>query len=194
MRATGPKVIASTATIRRAGHQTQGSVRPRDATVSAPGTRRSRLVFRRRGDRRNERDRDSTSGLMAPGTSHTTLMVRAYARCFSRRSILDGQRTTSRTPTGPCVGYFNSLRVLGGARMQVQDDVSDRIELIAGTTSCAPRDPDRGSRLTSREASEQHPEPSRTDGSRACPDDDATRRHPRDEHDLGGCGHRPARD
>ena len=34
-------------------------------------------------------------------------------------------------PYWTLVGYFNSLRVLGAARMQVQDDVHDWLE-IAG--------------------------------------------------------------
>jgi hypothetical protein len=37
-----------------------------------------------------------------------------------------------RDPYWTLVGYFNSLRVLGGARMQVQDDVAEgRIPTVA---------------------------------------------------------------
>ena len=61
-------------------------------------------------------------GLMAPGTSHATLMVRTYAALLQAAHELDGT-DEARDPYWTLVGYFNSLRVLGGARMQVQDDV-----------------------------------------------------------------------
>lgn len=51
------------------------------------------------------------------------------------------------------VGYFNSLRVLGGARMQVQDDVGDRLELLAQATGAKPRRIESRIELTSREPS-----------------------------------------
>ncbi len=119
-----PKVVASTATIRRAGEQSMGlfargvrqfpppGLEPRDnwfAQAAPPdevGTRRY-------------------VGLMAPGASHSMLMIRTYA------SLLDsaGQKGCSSAvdPYWTLVGYFNSLRVLGAARMQVQDDVQDAL-------------------------------------------------------------------
>jgi hypothetical protein len=124
-----PKVIASTATIRRAQEQSRGlfaremrqfpppGIDPDDnwfATVAPPS---------RRGPRRYV-------GLMAAGVSQATLMIRAYA------ALLDA---AARPEPGPAVdpywtliGYFNSLRVLGAARMQVQDDVQDRLRLLSG--------------------------------------------------------------
>ena len=58
-------------------------------------------------------------GVIAPGTSQATLMVRLYA------ALLQGAATPRQTRRikdayWTLVGYFNSLRVLGGARMQVK--------------------------------------------------------------------------
>ncbi len=62
-------------------------------------------------------------GLMAPGASQTTLLVRTYAALLQAALELDGRDEVT-DPYWTLVGYFNSLRVLGGARMQVQDDVA----------------------------------------------------------------------
>ena len=69
---------------------------------------------------------------MAPGTSQTTLLVRAYAALLQAAIELDAS-SAIKDPYWTLVGYFNSLRVLGGARMQVQDDVNDRLELLSAS-------------------------------------------------------------
>src|SRR5256886_7690446 len=92
---------------------------------------------------------------MAPGTSQTTLLVRTYAAILQAAAELDGSPAV-RDPYWTLVGYFNSLRVLGGARMQVQDDVSDRLHLIADQDP-RPLDPDSRIELTSRESSGEVP-------------------------------------
>ena len=91
-------------------------------------------------------------GLMAPGASQATLMIRTYAALLQSALDLEGT-DEARDPYWTLVGYFNSLRVLGGARMQVQDDVGDRLRLIAGDDE--PRYARTGLRieLTSREPS-----------------------------------------
>ena len=72
-------------------------------------------------------------GVTAPGTSQTTLLVRTYAALLQAAQELEGSDTI-KDPYWTLVGYFNSLRVLGGARMQVQDDVNDRLELLMLST------------------------------------------------------------
>ena len=58
---------------------------------------------------------------------------------------LDGAATSVQDPYWTLVGYFNSLRVLGGARMQVQDDVAGphraarRHDGVAAATSSSDR-------------------------------------------------------
>ena len=93
---------------------------------------------------------------MAPGTSQATLMIRTYASLLQSASTLDGS-DEARDPYWTLVGYFNSLRVLGGARMQVQDDVADRLQLIAGDDEPAHARPGFAIELTSRESSSEIP-------------------------------------
>ncbi|KAB7757801.1 hypothetical protein MPHL43072_14340 [Mycolicibacterium phlei DSM 43072] len=67
---------------------------------------------------------------MSPGKSQTTLLVRVYAALLQYANVIPGE-PADRDPYWTLVGYFNSLRVLAGARMQVQDDVEERIDLLA---------------------------------------------------------------
>jgi Helicase conserved C-terminal domain len=146
-----PKVIASTATIRRARQQARAlfdrevrqfpppGLDARDsyfAVESPPEIRGTRLYL----------------GLMAPGTSQTTLLVRTYSALLQYTKDLPGD-FAAKDPYWTLVGYFNSLRVLGGARMQVQDDVTDRLGLLANETGTEPRRLENRIELTSREPS-----------------------------------------
>src|SRR5262249_14968564 len=69
-------------------------------------------------------------GVMSPGKSQTTLLVRVYAALLQFAEDIAGE-PADKDPYWPLVGYFNSLSVLAGARMQVQDDVEERIDLLA---------------------------------------------------------------
>lgn len=124
-----PKVIASTATIRRA--QAQGNAlfdRP-VAQFPPPGidSRDSYFAVEAGASKKGNR---RYVGVMSPGKSQTTLLVRVYAALLQYASEIPGE-DADRDPYWTLVGYFNSLRVLAGARMQVQDDVEDRIDLLA---------------------------------------------------------------
>jgi len=61
-------------------------------------------------------------------------------------------------PYWTLIGYFNSLRVLGGARMQVQDDVNDRLDLLSRWHSSNRREIEHRIELTSRESSGDIPD------------------------------------
>jgi len=153
-----PKVIASTATIRRADEQTAGLFDREVRQFPPPGIDAGDSFFAR------EATRDAMGtrlyvGVTAPGTSQTTLLVRTYAALLQGAAEIpapDGIKD----PYWTLVGYFNSLRVLGGARMQVQDDVNDRLELLAAMHSTAKRDIpiERRIELTSREPSGDIPD------------------------------------
>ena len=99
-------------------------------------------------------------------------MVRTYARLLQARRRLDAPRRGKGPVLDAASGYFNSLRVLGGARMQVQDDVVDRIE--AARRRGDARSTRRRDRieLTSRERVRRDPAAPRAHG-RAPPDEDA---------------------
>jgi hypothetical protein len=163
-----PKVIASTATIRRAEQQLEKLFDREMAQFPPQGTdsRDSYFAVEASAERKGTR---LYGGLMAPGTSQTTLMVRVYAALLQAAADLDAPDPAVRDPYWTLVGYFNSLRVLGGARMQVQDDVVDRLELISENGA---RPIPRRVELTSREPSAAIPDRLR-DMSVSHPDEDA---------------------
>jgi len=152
----GPKVIASTATIRRAADQGRGLFNRRVAQFPPPGIDARNSFFAVESDP-GKRGTRMYAGLMAPGTSQTTLLVRVYA------ALLQGAHEIAapdhvKDPYWTLVGYFNSLRVLGGARMQVQDDVEKRIAYLSGLSGLSPRDIEERIELTSRESSADIPQ------------------------------------
>lgn len=143
-----PKVIASTATIRGARSQAKGLFDREVRQFPPPGLEAADSYFAVEASPDTKGTR-LYLGLMAPGTSQTTLLVRAYS------SVLQGAAEITapdavKDPYWTLVGYFNSLRVLSGARMQVQDDVQDRIGQLATLHGTAPRNVDEVIELTSR--------------------------------------------
>ena len=98
---------------------------------------------------------------MAPGSSHATLMIRAYAAALQSASELDGDDSV-RDAYWTLLGYFNSLRVLGSALLQVRDDVVDRVAVNATASGHEPRFTDRTLvppiEMTSRVASSKIPQ------------------------------------
>lgn len=150
------KIVASTATIRRAGRQGIGlfaqetrqfpppALDSRDSyfAVEAPRTKRGSRLY---------------SGLMAPGKSQTTLLIRVYAALLQFAAELPAADDAAKDPYWTLVGYFNSLRVLAGARMAVQDDVGEWMERLALRTKQTARPIDQRIEMTSRESSSKIP-------------------------------------
>lgn len=124
-----PKVVASTATIRRATEQARALFDREVRQFPPPALEVGDSYFARLAPASRKGSRLYV-GLMAPGTSQTTLLVRAYSTLLQRVSEMQAE-AYSKDPYWTLVGYFNSLRVLGGARMAVQDDVDDRMDLLA---------------------------------------------------------------
>lgn len=151
-----PKVIASTATIRRADAQTTGLF-DREVRQFPPAGIDGGDSFFAKITKRAEKGTRLYVGVTAPGTSQTTLLVRTYAALLQAASELDGP-SAIRDPYWTLVGYFNSLRVLGGARMQVQDDVDYRLDLLSRSHGTSKRDIERRIELTSREPSGDIPD------------------------------------
>lgn len=143
-----PKLIASTATIRRATAQME-SVFVREARqFPPPGLDAGNSFF--------AKDADSTTtgtrqyiGVLAQGVTQTYLLVRTYAGLLQAAVELDVANDV-RDAFWTLMGYFNSLRVLGGAAMQVTDDVPAQMQVIAKRHSKAVRELDEPSELTSR--------------------------------------------
>ncbi|MEJ2888852.1 helicase-related protein [Actinomycetospora aeridis] len=151
-----PKVVASTATIRRASAQMR-AVFDRNAAQFPPSGLIAGDTFFSEDAPREEKGTRQYVGVMAPGTSQTTLMVRTYAALLQAAHKVPGDEP-ARDPYWSLVGYFNSLRVLGGAYMQVTDDVPDRLKLIARRAGVEPREVATPMELTSRTTSSDIPE------------------------------------
>jgi len=151
-----PKLIASTATIRRAGRQIRSVFDRSSRLFPPPGFNPNDSFFARPAENLERGDREYV-GVMAPGTSHASLMVRTYA------SLLHTVRTSTNTPDDirdiywTLVGYFNSLRVLGSAYLQVNDDVRGRLRLLASKSDSSVSSSIDLEELTSRQPSSEIP-------------------------------------
>lgn len=151
-----PKVIASTATIRRADAQIAALFDRGARQFPPPGISAADSFFSVEVPP-GEKGTRLYVGVIAPGTSQTTLLVHTYAAILQAAAELDGPPEV-RDPYWTLIGYFNSLRVLGGARMQVQDDVDDRLDLLSRQHSAGKRDIEHRIELTSREPSGDIPD------------------------------------
>ncbi|MGW7594703.1 helicase-related protein, partial [Streptomyces rubiginosohelvolus] len=117
----GPKVIASTATIRRASNQGKMLFDREVAQFPPAGIDARDSWFAVETPRERKASRQYV-GLLTPSTSQATLLVRTYANLLHRAALADvddGVRDAYWT----LVGYFNSLRLLAAAELQVHDDV-----------------------------------------------------------------------
>ncbi|MBM2888544.1 DISARM system helicase DrmA [Leptospira interrogans] len=122
-----PKIIASTATIRRAEHQV-ANLYGRKLKIFPPVALSSKDSFFAREQSINFDD-DSTSGRLylginAPGVSTKTLLVRVYAVLLASAKKEFESDENIADPYMTLLGYFNSLRALGGARRLVEDDIN----------------------------------------------------------------------
>jgi len=125
-----PKVMAATATVRRASRQIQLLYGRRSEQVSLfppPAMNDSETWFA-------EVDPDEASarlylGVAAPGRSMRNILVRVYRTLLAAAaSQYDPQGDPKQTADGymTLAGYFNSLRELGGMRRLVEDEVRAR--------------------------------------------------------------------
>jgi helicase-like protein len=128
-----PKIIASTATIRNAEKQVKALFCRKVCQFPPPGIEYSDSFFAKE-DR--ELPGRTYIGVFTPGTSPTYALVKTFGIILHAGKQVrcpDNVRDAYWT----LMGYFNSLRELGGASIQVEDDVNDYLEF------CAERDGDR---------------------------------------------------
>ncbi|MET7293577.1 helicase-related protein [Streptomyces griseoloalbus] len=143
-----PKVIASTATIRRAADQGR-HLFAREVRQFPPAGLDSRDSWFAVETPREEKATRRYVGLLAPGTSQSTLLIRTYATLLHRAMHAE-TRAEVRDAYWSLVGYFNSLRLLSAAELQVHDDVVAYLELLAEREGVAVRAIANYSELTSR--------------------------------------------
>ena len=125
-----PKVVASTATIRRAGQQVH-SLFHRSLTIFPPAGLDSTDSWFGLEIQPEEAPGRLYMGVFAPGKSVKTALVRVYAMLLSRAKRLHESDPKAGDAYMTLIGYFNSLRELGGAVRLAEDDVPSRIRVLA---------------------------------------------------------------
>jgi len=154
-----PKVVASTATIRRADDQVQGLFAREVRLFPPPGLQAGDSFFAQ-SQPLSVRPGRCYVGVYAPGRSVKTALVRVYAillQVAGEQLLHYGSDAADAYTT--LLGYFNSLRELGGALRLVEDDIVQRLEYLAkrrGEPAREIKNEDR--ELTSRIASYKIPE------------------------------------
>ncbi|MFJ8477432.1 helicase-related protein [Kitasatospora sp. NPDC094011] len=151
-----PKVIASTATIRRADEQGLHLFN-REVCQFPPAGLDSRDSWFAVEASREDKATRRYVGLLTSTTSQSTLLIRTYAALLHQIQLGDPDDEV-KDAYWTLVGYFNSLRLLSAAELQVLDDVQDRMEQLAARDGVEkPRHPDAVTELSSRAGASEIP-------------------------------------
>jgi hypothetical protein len=128
-----PKIIASTATVRRATRQIRGLFgRDRVDVFPPPGPDRCDSFFAQTAPA-SERHPRTYVGIAAQGRSLKVVMLRTYLALLGAAQKEWAGAGGAKNPQNPAdpymtlLGYFNSLRELGGSRRIVEDEVNARL-------------------------------------------------------------------
>ena len=147
-----PKVVASTATIRRAPDQVH-SLFMRDVEIFPPqGTDVRDNFFSCQREPGEEHPGRRYIGICAPGKRLKAALIRVYVVHLAAAQKLYDKYGKTADPWMTLVGYFNSMRELGGMRRLVDDDVRLRLQSTADRGLANRRTPSV-EELTSRRSS-----------------------------------------
>lgn len=147
---TRPKIIGSTATIRRAADQVLALFDRRTCQFPPPGLDASDSGF-------------AVVDMAAPGRRYVGVTTAGRSAKFTLQAVAAsllqaasaGLAARDQDPYWTLVAYFNSLRELGGALVLMQDDVNDTLRLLARARGETPRDPAAVEELTSRRSQQE---------------------------------------
>jgi len=129
-----PKIVASTATVRRATSQIRALFGRDTVEVFPPPGPDRRDSFFAKTVPVTEKHGRSYLGVAAQGRSLKVVLLRTYLAMLgaSKKAWEEaGGRRNKNNPADPymtLMGYFNSLRELGGSRRIVEDEVQSRLE------------------------------------------------------------------
>ena len=126
-----PKVIASTATIRQASAQVHHLFLRKLHIFPPPGLEIQDNFFSRRREPSPEHPGRLYLGICAPGRRLKATMIRVYLATLSAAQALYEKYGKVADPWMTLVGYFNSLRELGGTRRLVEDDIRTRLKRMS---------------------------------------------------------------
>jgi len=122
-----PKVIASTATIRRAPQQVHALFTRPVRVFPPPGLDASDNFFARRRPSSDERPGRLYVGVCAPGLRLKSILIRVYVAYMAAAQQLFEAHGELADPWMTLVGYFNAIRELGSMRRMADDDVRERL-------------------------------------------------------------------
>jgi hypothetical protein len=154
-----PKVIASTATIRRAGEQVHHLFARQVQIFPPQGLDADDTFFARQRPISERHPGRRYLGICTPGIRHKTALIQTSLALLAAAQWLYEQDGKDADPWMTLVGYFNSLRELAAMRRAVDDAVSTRLKKM-DRRGLAKRflDPNSVQELTSRLSAADIPE------------------------------------
>jgi len=128
-----PKIVASTATVRRASDQTVALFARSGVEMFPPqGPDRRDSFFAKTRSVTDQPGRQYL-GIAAQGRSLKVVLLRTYLALLGAGQKVWDEAGGAKNPKNPAdpymtlIGYFNSLRELGGSRRIVEDEVTSRV-------------------------------------------------------------------
>lgn len=120
-----PKIIASTATVRKAREQVNNVFMRRVSVFPPHGLDVEDNYF---SVQRPIEDKPGRRylGVCSPGSSRPAMLIRVYTAFLTAAQALFDRFGEAADPYMTMVGYFNSLRELGGMKRLAEDDVQTR--------------------------------------------------------------------
>ncbi|WP_167321382.1 DISARM system helicase DrmA [Syntrophobacter fumaroxidans] len=124
-KAIRPKIVASTATVRKAEEQVNNVFLRRVSVFPPHGLDVEDNFF---SVQRSVEDKPGRlyMGICSPGSSRPAVLIRVYVALLTAAQSLFQRFGAAADPYMTVVGYFNSLRELGGMRRLAEDDVQTR--------------------------------------------------------------------
>ena len=129
-----PKIVASTATVRRADQQIKALFCRYTVDIFPPPGPDIRDSFFARTETLEKSHGRQYVGIAAQGRSLKVLLLRTYLALMGaafKAYNLDGGKRNKQNAADPyltLLGYFNSLRELGGSRRIIEDEVQTRLQ------------------------------------------------------------------
>jgi hypothetical protein len=154
-----PKIIASTATIRRSKDQCRGLYARDVRQFPAPGLDAADSFFAREAEISDKRPGRMYIGVMPSGKTSTTMQIRLLADCIQGAALLNSDDTV-KDKYWTQVVYCNSIRELGTSKSIIYDDVKEYSKRLADRMGVEPRyySDNAVEELTSRIPAETIPE------------------------------------
>ncbi|HEY6343097.1 MAG TPA: DISARM system helicase DrmA [Bryobacteraceae bacterium] len=119
-----PKIISSTATVRRADAQIRALFGRTEVAIFPPPGPDRRNSFFAQTVPASEISARRYVGVAAPGRNVKSVLLRVYLALLCRAHRFRNDPASD--PYRTLVGYFNALRELGGARRLIEDEVRNR--------------------------------------------------------------------